>query len=264
MNVIGKKNVITRLLSASVAIAMCLFLAACGDDSSNNASSDNSIVPLLGTMVDARDGKTYKTVKIGRQTWMAENLNYDIVGSRCFNDDAVNCFKYGRLYTWDAAISVCPSGYRLPDESEWEVLFQEVGGISEAGKMLRSKSGWADGNGKDSYGFSVLPSGWTDADASDWHAAIVSYASNLVSHTSNPIQHSFMDALNIGREFGGKSADEGIGTAFWVNNFGSTSDNQRGIKFYEHDVSVVNFFSKQWLYVRCVQKCLGRDYSLCW
>ena len=247
MNVIGKKNVVTRLLKTGVAIAMCSFLAACGDDSSNKASSDNSIVPLLGTMVDARDGKTYKTVKIGRQTWMAENLNYDTVGSRCLNDDAVNCFKYGRLYTWNAAISVCPSGYRLPDKSEWEVLFQEIGGISEAGEKLRSKSGWTDGNGKDTYGFSVLPSGWTDADAMDRAAAGASFYNDLLSSG-----------------FGGSSANEGKGTAFWVNQFGSTSDIQGGIKFYEYDVSGVNFFSKQWLYVRCVQKCLGRDYSLCW
>ncbi len=123
-----------------------------------------------GTMKDSRDGQTYKTVKIGKQVWMAENMNYDIKHSYCYDDDPENCEKYGRLYTWKAANYVCPEGWHLPTKEEFEILMSNVGGIETAGKMLKSKQGWdsyehefehalQDGNGIDKYGFNVLPAG---------------------------------------------------------------------------------------------------------
>ena len=111
------------------------------------------------TLTDSRDGKTYKTVTIGTQTWMAENLNYKTVDSYCYNDNESNCTKYGRLYTWNAAKTACPSGWHLPTETEWNTLFIAVGGQSTAGKMLKSTSGW---NGTDAYAFSALPAGYRD------------------------------------------------------------------------------------------------------
>ena len=57
-----------------------------------------------GSLTDDRDGQTYKTVKIGEQIWMAENLNYEELNSYCYNDSAEYCAKYGRLYTWAAAM----------------------------------------------------------------------------------------------------------------------------------------------------------------
>ena len=114
----------------------------------------------VGTMTDSRDGKTYKTVKIGSQIWMAENLNYRTRDSYCYEDKISNCDKYGRLYTWDAAITACPSGWHLPSHAEWETLVTAVGGESGAGTKLKSTSGWLkDGNGSDSFGFSALPAG---------------------------------------------------------------------------------------------------------
>ncbi|SHK77216.1 major paralogous domain-containing protein [Fibrobacter sp. UWH5] len=149
-----------------------------------------------GTMTDKRDNKTYKTVKIGDQVWIAENLNYadstkmpSLKGkSWCYNNKAENCDVTGRLYTWAAAIDsvaltndadnpqtcgygktctlpavvqgVCPSGWHLPTYDEWETLFKAVGGSSAAGKALKSGSGWySNGNGTDTYGFSALPAG---------------------------------------------------------------------------------------------------------
>ena len=116
-----------------------------------------------GTLTDSRDGQTYKTVKIGDQVWMAENLNYENGNSMCYSDDTTKCSKSGRIYTWDAAKEVCPSGWHLPDSLEWEALFSAVGTRGKAGRNLKSTTGWADnGNGVDAYGFSVLPIAFWD------------------------------------------------------------------------------------------------------
>ena len=149
-----------------------------------------------GTMTDSRDGKVYRTVKIGDQVWMAENLNYYDAAdlnvkekSWCFgksdNGDSTTCDVSGRLYTWAAAMDsvgawstngkgcgdgktctltatvqgVCPEGWHLPSFSEWYTLFTAVGG-STPGKVLKSQTGWiSDGNGTDAFGFSALPAG---------------------------------------------------------------------------------------------------------
>ena len=116
-----------------------------------------------GTMTDSRDGKTYKTVTIGSQTWMAENLNYEAetAYSICYNYSAIYCAKYGLLYSWQGAANACPAGWHLPTKVEFETLFTEVGGQSTAGKVLRSTSGWNScGNGTDTFGFSALPAGY--------------------------------------------------------------------------------------------------------
>jgi uncharacterized protein (TIGR02145 family) len=117
-----------------------------------------------GTFTDARDGKIYKTVKIGDQVWMAENLAFG----------CANCGKYGSSYNWEGAMKACPSGWHLPSDAEWEALVAFAGGENVAGKKLKSKSGWdgvcynAEGgeecnpkgsNGTDEFGFSAMPSG---------------------------------------------------------------------------------------------------------
>jgi len=114
-----------------------------------------------GSFTDERDGKTYKTVKIGRQTWMAENLNYQIDSdSWCYNDSNYYCDKYGKLYNWEAAMMACPNGYHLPTRQEWDELVDYVGGDNVASKMLKKRNGWnKNSNGTDVYGFGALPGG---------------------------------------------------------------------------------------------------------
>ena len=118
----------------------------------------------IGSITDSRDGQTYKTVSIGSQKWMAQNLNYKTDNSYCYDDSPSNCTKYGRLYTWAAAKTACPTGWHLPDTTEWNTLFTAVGGSCTAGKMLKSTSGWnSSGNsvsGTDNYSFSALPAGF--------------------------------------------------------------------------------------------------------
>jgi uncharacterized protein (TIGR02145 family) len=118
-----------------------------------------------GTFTDGRDGKTYKTVVIGGKTWMAENLNYKTDSYWCYDNDNSNCDKYGRLYDWKTAIKVCPSGWHLPSNQEWDGLVGAAGGKTTAGKKLKSTSGWNDnGNGTDAYGFTALPGGYRSTD----------------------------------------------------------------------------------------------------
>lgn len=185
--------------------------------SSSAVSSSSEAIPIsvlcktevvdaceYGTLTDDRDGQTYKTVKIGEQWWMAENLNYydstDMnVKSKSwcygadFNKDSSTCDEYGRLYSWAAAIDsvklvsdpinpldcgyekectlpskvqgVCPSGWHLPDNDEWNVLLETVGGDSIAGNLLKAYgSGWGRVQGMgvaetDAVGFGALPAG---------------------------------------------------------------------------------------------------------
>jgi hypothetical protein len=87
-------------------------------------------VPKYGIFTDPRDGRTYKTVKIGRQTWLAENLNYEAEGSKCYENDPDNCAKYSRLYNWETAMKACPKGWHLPTNKEWQTLINCVDGYS--------------------------------------------------------------------------------------------------------------------------------------
>ncbi len=118
-----------------------------------------------GDLVDERDGQTYKTVKIGMLTWMAENLNYKTDSSYCYGDKSSNCTKYGRLYTWDAAKTACPAGWHLPTDAEFGALYINVGGQFTAATKLKSTSGWGSAcNGTDDYSFSALPAGYRHRD----------------------------------------------------------------------------------------------------
>jgi len=114
-----------------------------------------------GTFTDSRDGQKYETVKIGRITWMAENLNFETDKSWCYDDNNSNCAKFGRLYTWNAATTACPSGWRLPNANHWDHLLEVAGrsyvaGEYDAGEGLKSRKGW-DGTNK--FSFSALPGG---------------------------------------------------------------------------------------------------------
>ena len=100
-----------------------------------------------------RNGKIYPVTKIGRLIWMAQNLDYAMEGSYCYDDNPGNCTKYGRLYTWDAAMKACPKGWHLPASREWDELEKEIG--EKAGTKLKSEK-W---DGIDAFGFNALPAG---------------------------------------------------------------------------------------------------------
>jgi len=132
-----------------------------------------------GSLTDSRDGTSYRTVVIGTQTWMAENLNFNAPGSVCYNNEPSNCDIYGRLYDWSTAMAidtsynrssymvsanhkgVCPVGWHVPSDDELRALETAVGG---SGTALKAGNGWGDGwdnsgNGTNRFGFSALPGG---------------------------------------------------------------------------------------------------------
>ncbi|MDR2694442.1 MAG: leucine-rich repeat protein [Chitinispirillales bacterium] len=117
--------------------------------------------PNNGAIIDARNDKIYRTVKISGKTWMAENLNYKLSNSiplqlkECYDGKESNCEKYGRLYDYSAAKGACPVGWHLATRQEWDALVDAAGGKKTAGLKLKSNS-W---NGTDDFGFSALPGG---------------------------------------------------------------------------------------------------------
>jgi len=156
--------------------------------------------PTITAFVDSRDGKAYKKIVIGTQTWMGENLNYDVPNVAydvCYENSADSCAKYGRLYTWATAMGiselyntirwegsyvkrqgVCPVGWHLPSDAEWTTLMDYVGGTSKAGTKLKSSTGWNSYKnipiGTDEYGFSALPGGGGFAN-NFYHAGTYAY-----------------------------------------------------------------------------------------
>jgi uncharacterized protein (TIGR02145 family) len=127
--------------------------------------------PPTGYFIDSRDGQEYGFIDINSQTWMAENLNYETAISWTYNNDPANGNIYGRLYTWEEALTVCPSGWSLPSDDQWKQMEMALGmSRSEAddigwrgtdeGKKMKSTSGWnLSGNGTNSSGFNAIPGG---------------------------------------------------------------------------------------------------------
>jgi len=147
---------------------------------------------------DSRDGKKYRTTVIGKQTWMAENLNYNASGSKCYDNNPANCSKYGRLYDWNTAREVCPSGWHLPSDVEWTTLTDFIGGAPTAGTKLKATNGWnnysgSSGNGTDDYGFSALPGGFGNSVGSFYDAGYSGYWWSASEVNSYYAYDRFMD-----------------------------------------------------------------------
>ena len=164
------------IITAALALAITLTLAACEEKKKQDgtttepaaAETQQPSQEAAAPKPAENTGGGFKTVKIGNQTWMAENLNIETGNSKCYDNDPANCQKYGRLYDLKAAKTACPSGWKLPSKEEWDVLVDFAGGEQAAGKKLKAKSGWENnGNGTDEFGFSALPGGWNSGGSFD-------------------------------------------------------------------------------------------------
>jgi uncharacterized protein (TIGR02145 family) len=159
------RRIIRPLLAATFGIALTFTISCSSDDSDGgNGSKGNNIAK-------------YKTIQIGTQVWMAENLDYAVDGSKCLDNKSAHCAKYGRLYDWETAMAlpgcnsryctsqigakhrgICPEGWHIPSDAEWTALTNFVG--NEPGTKLKAKKGWDEsGNGTDAHGFAALPGG---------------------------------------------------------------------------------------------------------
>ena len=139
------------------------------------------------TQVTDIDNYSYKTVVIGNQTWMAENLNTskfrngDLIPEAktaeewkkageegapvwCYyNFDSRNGKRYGKIYNWHCIADIrgiAPDGFHIPDTEEWSILSNYMGGAATAGTKMKSKNGWQNnGNGSNQFLFNGLPGG---------------------------------------------------------------------------------------------------------
>jgi uncharacterized protein (TIGR02145 family) len=126
----------------------------------------SSLAQVTGSFTDTRDGKVYKTVKIGDQIWMAENLKYETTGgSWCYENNPSNCSKYGVMYDWETAKKVAPAGWRLPSDGDWMLFLMVTGGAI------------SDLQGGGSTGFNALYGG-TRSSTGDFHFSRVCFWSS--------------------------------------------------------------------------------------
>lgn len=143
----------------------------------NSTDSEVTVVELeldYGTMTDARDGQTYKTIVIGDQTWMAENLNFYksddgtlvLDSSFCYDDSPANCEKYGRLYQEFDADKACPEGWKMPTGDDWYTLERKVEELfpdKNLNEVMRATTGWDDTFvSNNATGFSAKAAGMRD------------------------------------------------------------------------------------------------------
>jgi uncharacterized protein (TIGR02145 family) len=200
-------------------------------------------------MIDCRDNHLYKTVKIGNQCWMGENLNIgtmatsnntgvshsdvsdnDVIEKYCYNNDENNCKKYGGLYDWNEMMNymnqesgqgICPYGFHIPTDAEWFTLENFVDGSIDDpyAKSWRGTDGGTKLKEKGSSGFEILLNG-------------IRY--------------------NIG-SFGGITRDE----SFWTSTLtSSTTGTQAYFRGFNNNINKINRYSTDLVYglsVRCIK-----------
>ena len=157
--------VITLVILLLFIGAMSFFISkTVPDNSSPKGRVENK--KIIGSFTDERDGHVYKTVQIGEQVWMAENMRYDGVAHYSANGDSNNDSTYGFLYYGEDAQKVCPKGWHLPTRTDFSDLRNYVEEKKTSSSiflaLIAKSSVWTDyqNKGGDDWGFNALPAGW--------------------------------------------------------------------------------------------------------
>lgn len=193
-----------------------------------------------GSFTDIRDGQTYKTVKIGEQLWLAENLNYYTpTGSTYYNGDSIQYAKtFGRLYDWYTAIKSCPPGWHLSTHDDWQKLemylgitsaeYQPIGqhyyvGTNQGG-ILKDTTHWEAPNtgATNEIGFSALPAGIRFGD-----------------DAPSPYKHNFGDLGTVAH--------------FWASEVSSTEAYARILATNKQKIHIIDGDKSAYRSVRCVK-----------
>jgi len=202
----------------------------------DTAWKDDALVPwnstvAYGSLFDSRDGQTYRTVTIGSQTWLAENLNYKVDSSWWYDNSADSGAKYGRLYTWTAAMvlddscseklcrsqldakhqGVCPPAWHVAAIPEWKKLSDTTLDSATSALVLKSPTGWYDnalGRGSDTKGFRALGGGFRFPSLDTFRNASYAgdfWAATEVAYTYAYYIDMFYTNSIIQAEYGGKA-----------------------------------------------------------
>ena len=222
---LNKKNII--VIIGAVVIFVLLFilisLLVNQEEPVSDDNDDEEVEVVFGEDIVDVDGNSYRTVEVGGQVWMAENLNTvsEYGNSWCYSDQEFYCDRYGRLYSWEAAMAgelepgsqgICPNGWYLPTDEDWYALESFFAtarcdahrlswGCSPAGQMMKTET-WG---GVEDSALAVLPAGyinrqggssllgsysyfWTSTKIGDgvWRRGFLDAQSGILRTTENP------------------------------------------------------------------------------
>ena len=164
-----------------------------------SSSSDKAPKFVTGIFTDDRDGQKYQTVTVNKYTWMAENLRYKTTDAI----DSMGVF----YYDGNEAMEVCPNGWHLPSEEEWNDLLSDVASLfgDDAIKLLKSVKGWdavedtIDCNGVDSIGFNMEALGYVVVESYDEVGETAAFWTSTLTKRGYPMANR----AHIGVDFSG-------------------------------------------------------------
>jgi len=213
-------------------LVITFLLISCTDIQRDNPTDPDGVNFIgSGYAPKGNDIAKYRTKQIGTQVWMAENLDYDVSSSKCYNDNAAACMKYGRIYDWATAMNlqsscnstscvsqigakhrgICPSGWHIPSDADWNELINYVESSNGcrttcAARYLKATDDWnSNGNGTDNYGFSALPSGYGYSVGSFYSVGDYGYWWSASEYDSNYAYSRYMGYSREGVSYRGDS-----------------------------------------------------------